>query len=86
MVEGDIAIAPGVQLDNVGTDRCRRLDGFEIRLDEQRDANAGALQLRDERLQRFHAASDIQPAFRRALLAPLGHKATGIRHMTQRDL
>ena len=86
MIEGEIAITPRMQLDDVGADGCRCLDGLEVGLDEQRDANTGALQFCDERLQRFDAAPDIEPAFRRALLAPLRHKATGVRHMAQRDL
>ena len=58
----------------------------ELRLDEERHANAGALELADDPVQMSLLADDVEAAFGRALLAPLRHEAAGIGDMAQRDL
>ncbi len=80
-----LAIGAGVQLDDIGADALGRLDCGGIGLDEQRDAHAGVLEVADDTLQSGAAAGNVEAAFGRALLAPLGDEAAGVRKVPQRD-
>ena len=58
---------------------------FGIGLDEQRHADAGALQRLDIMAQMVLAAHHVEPALGGFLLALLRHQAAGVRHVAQGD-
>ena len=84
--ERALAIGAGVQLDDVGAERARRLDRRRIGLDEQRHADAGVLQ----GARRYGAdcappPTTFEPALGGALLALFRHEAAGVGQVAQRD-
>ena len=81
-------MAPGarVQLHHRRADRRGGVDRLGARLDEQRHANAGAVQFVDEGHEMIMAADDVEPAFGGALGALLRHEADGVRLRLQRDV
>ena len=81
----DLAVAAGVQLDDRRAELHRHLELARIGLDEQRDADAGVAQPRDQRLQVIVLADRVEAALGGPLLALLGHDAGGMRAMAQRD-
>ena len=66
-------VRPGVQLDRRGAERSRSVDRRAIGRDEETRANPGGVEPR-EPVARVAAviARDVEPAFGRDLLAPLG--------------
>ena len=80
-----MGVAAGVELDDRRAEQHRRLDLARVRLDEQRDADAGVGEARDERLQVIVLAEGVEPALGGHLLAPLGDDAGGVRAMLQRE-
>src|SRR5262245_20082189 len=80
-----IAPGAGVDLDDRRPDRDRRLDLPRLGGDEQRHADAGVLEPRDHGDERVVLTGDVEAAFGRALLAPLGHETGGVRFRLHRD-
>src|SRR3546814_3885302 len=72
---GKLAVASGMKLDDRRAKRDCRVEIGWIRLDEQRNADARLRQSPDIGLQMIEAAKHVEPAFRRPLLALLGHDA-----------
>ena len=64
----------------------RGLDLPCVRRDEQRHADAGRLQLGDDRHEMIVLARHVEPAFGGRFLAPLRHDAGGMRARLQRDV
>ena len=82
----DVGVAAGVELDDRGTEAQRGFDLALGRLDEQADADAGGAELVDVIGELVVLPGRIEPALGRALLAPLGDDARGVRPMPERDL
>src|SRR6185437_6372904 len=83
--ESALTVGAGVQFDDVGADALGGFDGGGIRLDEQRDADAGGLQVADDTFEASPAARNVEATFRRAFLAPLGNEAARVWQMAQRN-
>ncbi len=81
----DLAVAAGVQFDDRRTQRDRGLQLAGVGLDEQRDADAGIAQARDQGLQVVVLTGGVEPALGGPLLALLRHDAGGVRPVAQRD-
>ncbi len=78
-------IRPGVQFHHRHAQPGSRFELTRIGRDEQRDANAGILQPRHDRLQRVVLAGGIQPAFGGAFGAAFRNDAGGVGLVGQRD-
>ena len=74
-----------MDLDHRRADRDRRLDLGGLGGDEQRDPDAGLVELGDRGRELRALPGGIEAAFGGALLAPLGHEAGGVRPGLQRD-
>ena len=74
-----------MQLDGIGADLAGGFDLLKLGVDEQRDLDAGAPELGDERGQRGDLARDIEAAFGGDLLPPLRHQARRMRARIKRD-
>src|SRR5690606_33876148 len=80
-----IAIGAGMDLDDIGADLLRSLKLARLGLDEQRNADAGALQALDIVTQAVMTARDIEAAFCRPLRPLFRDEATRIGFMRERD-
>jgi hypothetical protein len=74
-----------VQFDDVGAGLGGGFDLLGRGIDEQRDADAGLAQIRNERRQPVVLARDAEAAFRGQFGAMLRHQAAGMRPVLQRD-
>src|SRR5262245_26439483 len=79
------AISAGMKLDGISPNFPRSFDLLEIGIDEKRDLDATAPERGDERRERSGLARDVEPAFGRDLLPPLGHETTSVRGRRERD-
>ena len=83
VVAGQMTIAAGVKLNDLGPDRMGRIDLSGRRLDEQRNPDTGLRQGPGDRCDPRLMARNGQSPFGRDLLTPLGHQTGGMRPMTQ---
>ncbi len=74
-----------MQFDHRGADLRRRLDLGLLGGHEQRDATAGITKGRDEPGKALGVASDVQPAFGGALLAPLWNQTDRVWRVAKGD-
>ncbi len=68
-------VATGVEFDEVSTEICGGYGGGFVRIHEQTDQDAGALEARNLAFQGRARAAQVEPAFGGELLATLGHDA-----------
>ncbi len=78
-----LAVGAGVQFHHRRADVERRRHLVTIRLDEQRDADAGVGQAATSGATTVVAADDVEAALGGALLAPLRHQAGGMRPVSR---
>jgi hypothetical protein len=87
LVAIDHGIAPGagMNFDHRRAQFCSHFDLPRIGRDEQRYPYAGVVEPRNERRQRIVLPGDVETAFGRQFLAPLGHQTDRVRICLERN-